>query len=64
MLQDMIFTEIKSSEDYSRELNRIVITIIPPSSRANPNQLGAREHYPEKTFAIPFEPIKPYTNTL
>jgi hypothetical protein len=59
MLQDMIFTEIKSSKGYRRELNGLVITLILPSSRANPDPLGAREHYPEKTFTIVFDPIKP-----
>lgn len=64
MLQDIIFIEIKPSKEYRRELNALVITSILPSSRANPDELGAKEHYPKKTFAIPFDPIKPYTNTL
>jgi hypothetical protein len=64
MLQDIIFIEIKPLKEYRRELNGLVITSILPSSRANPDELGTRERYSEKTFAIPFEPIKPYTNTL
>jgi hypothetical protein len=64
MLQDIIFIEIKPLKEYRRELNGLVITSILPSSRANPDELGARERYSKKTFAIPFEPIKPYTNTL
>jgi hypothetical protein len=59
MLQDMIFTEVKPSKGYRRKLNGLVITSILPSSRANPDPLGAREHYPEKTFTTPFDPIKP-----
>ena len=64
MLQDIIFIEIKPLKEYRRELNGLVITSILPSSRANPDELGARERYSKKTFAIPVQPIKPYTNTL
>jgi hypothetical protein len=59
MLQDIIFIEIKPSKECGGELNELVFASILPSSIANPDELGARERYPEKTFTIPFDPIQP-----